>query len=79
MTQSSEPAINHGGMSPSVKSIASTVIDAPISCLAFLPKHSSFLAIGTYELQECNDNASSGQPQDRSGSIQIAEIKDESL
>lgn len=79
MTQQLEQARDHEGFAPSVIPIATTTLDAPISCLAFAPQHSTFLVIGTYKLQEDDGTAGSGAPQDRTGSIQVVEVRDQSL
>lgn len=62
------------------KTLASTVVDQPISCLEFSPVHRSLLLVGTYHLTKNGDSEkTSEQGQSRSGSIMVFELMDETL
>ena len=70
---------------PSITSIASTVLAAPPSCVAFVPHHENIVIVGTYSLHEASSESESNErtegisvankneSQSRSGSLIILE------
>ena len=64
---------------PIIQSVASLVLDAPISCLAFVPNHAKMFIIGTYELLEEDNQLAESSVQGRTGSIRAFNLKDDSM
>ena len=63
-----------------IRSTLYLILDAPISCLSFSPKHQNVLIVGTYQLEETRDRSPVlGRPQRRKGSVWVLEVIDDSL
>lgn len=62
---------------PTIKSIASLIIDSPPSCLEFSTLEPNVFVVGTYSLEvERNLHAAPSVEQVRKGSLMVFQVKD---
>lgn len=69
----------------SIKSTRSLILDIPPSCIEFVPGHPELFVVGTYYLERKDEEghdateSSTGQPQQRTGSLLLFRLEGEEV